>query len=179
MRFYVLALLFISSNAMAQIYQYIDSHGNKVYTNQPPNGVMSRPVELHAPNTIEAINSSPVSDQSSESDTAPPYQTLEVQVPEEVLRANNGSFSVPVSIAPDLDSKHRVQLLVNGMPHGPALHAQVLEAINLPRGEHELAVQVVSGKRVLQVSPSQRLTVQRVHVNSPALRANPQSRVTP
>jgi hypothetical protein len=39
----------------------------------------------------------------------------------------------------------------------------ILQLVNIDRGEHSLAVQVINGESVLQQSPTVTLTVQRVH----------------
>jgi hypothetical protein len=39
----------------------------------------------------------------------------------------------------------------------------ILQLVNVDRGEHSLAVQVISGEDVIQQSPSVTFTVQRVH----------------
>lgn len=179
MRFCLLALILVSLSAQAQIYQYTDSQGNKVYTNQPPSGVESRAVELNEPNSIQAIELPAPPTQSQNQNLADAYSLLALRLPEDVVRANNGSFSVPVTIEPALAPTHRLQLLVNGAAHGPAIHGQVLEAVNLPRGELELAVAVLSQGKVIQRSAVQSVSVQRVHTQSPALRPTPLPRVIP
>ncbi|MFU1922692.1 DUF4124 domain-containing protein, partial [Klebsiella pneumoniae] len=45
-------LLAAALPAMAQIYQYTDANGNKVFTNQPPDGVQAQTVELQPTNTV-------------------------------------------------------------------------------------------------------------------------------
>lgn len=165
------------SQAFAAIYEYTDSRGNQVFTNQPPAEVQSRQINLPKPNTIAPAPVDEPQTEPNNSDAASPYQAIVLShLPDEqALRANNGHFSVEVHTTPALDPKHRLQLLIDGQPHGPALYARVLEAVNVPRGEHQVAVQVLSGKRVLQTSDSQTIHVQRVNTQSPALRPKPRT----
>ena len=96
------------------------------------------------------------------------------------LRANNGTFSVNVELRPALRANHRLRLVLDGQPHGPATRGSQLQVVNADRGEHQLAVQVLAGEQVIQQSESHTFTVQRVNTGSPALRPPPpQPKPTP
>jgi hypothetical protein len=82
---------------------------------------------------------------------------------EEALRANNGTFTVSVLINPRLQGTHRLRLLLDGQPYGQPSNVPTLQLVNIDRGEHNLAVQVIDGQNVVQQSPTVTLTVQRVH----------------
>lgn len=169
--------------AGAEIYKYTDERGNTVFTNQPPSGVSSQPIHLPPANTIQGADSLDAATPSSEPSSATaPYQhlTLSNLPDDEAMRANNGSFSVEVRLMPPLQPSHQLQLLVDGQPHGNATHSLRLPAQNLDRGEHSLAVQVISGQDVIQQSDSVSVNVQRVNTNhSPALRPPVRPRSTP
>ena len=80
----------------------------------------------------------------------------------QALRANNGSFSVDVRIQPSLQATHRLRLLLDGQPYGPPSDTTQLHLLNIDRGEHSLAVQVLAEDEIIQQSPTLRLTVLRV-----------------
>lgn len=80
----------------------------------------------------------------------------------QALRANNGSFSVGVQIQPPLQATHRLRLLLDGQPYGPASNTTQLHLLNVDRGEHSLAVQVLIRDEVIQQSPTLRFNVLRV-----------------
>jgi hypothetical protein len=82
---------------------------------------------------------------------------------EEALRANNGTFTVSVLIKPRLQAPHLLRLLLDGQPYGQSSNVPILQLVNIDRGEHSLAVQVINGEEVLQQSPTVTFTVQRVH----------------
>lgn len=160
-------------SAAAQIYHYTDEQGNRVFTDSPPISVDAERLDLPRVNSVPRTLPPKDKTQSSiEDEAAPLYSQLTLQVPdEEAIRANNGSFTVTVSITPALAAQHRLQLLVDGQPHGMPSSSLQLSAANLDRGEHALAVQVLSGKRLIQQSADVAVVVQRIHLNSPARRS--------
>lgn len=168
----------------AQIFQYTDAKGNRVFTDQPPLGADASSIELGSTNSLPApksIQAPAATEDPTTAVSATPYSLLQLSgLPdEEALRANNGSFTVQVEIAPKLAKQHRLQLLIDGQAYGAASASSSLQVDNLERGEHRLAVQVLSGEKVLQSSAEQSITVQRVHTSSPALRPRPTPRPGP
>jgi len=167
-------LLLLALPASAQIYKYIDANGNTVFTNQPPDGSAAQSVELQPTNTVEMQVPSAATSGSADTATeqAAPYRTLRLtDLPSaEALRANNGSFSVGVELEPRLAANHRLRLLLDGRPYGQASNVPRLQLTNVDRGEHSLAVEVLSGERAIQQSATVTFTVQRVNTSSPALR---------
>lgn len=170
--------------ATAQIYKYTDAQGNTVFSDQAPQGVASEQVTLPAVNTVqpppmptlEATGGEPAA-------TGQAYSTLRLlglPADDGALRANNGTFSVNVELRPALRANHRLRLVLDGQPHGPATRGSQLQVVNADRGEHQLAVQVLAGEQVIQQSESHTFTVQRVNTGSPALRPPPpQPKPTP
>ncbi|MVW74511.1 DUF4124 domain-containing protein [Pseudomonas xionganensis] len=168
-------LLSLALPAAAQIYKYTDAHGNTVFTDQPPEGQAAENVELAPTNSVDmqvpalpAASPDPV-------ESKLPYSTLALtDIPDdEALRANNGTFSVGVQIEPRLRPGHRLRLLLDGQPYGKPSNGPRLQLTEIDRGEHSLAVEVLSGEQQLQQSPAVTFTLQRVHTSSPALRPPP------
>ena len=160
--------------AMAQIYKYTDANGNTVFTNQPPEGQSVESVELLPTNTVQAQPPATAEQPEQTEGTKAPYSRLALTgLPtEEALRANNGTFSVGVDIEPRLRTGHTLRLLLDGQPHGQPSQVPSLQVSNADRGEHSLAVEVLSGDRQLMQSTPVTFTVQRISLNSPA-RAKP------
>jgi hypothetical protein len=169
--------------ASAEIYRYTDEKGNTVFTNQPPANVDSQQIRLPPANTVQSAPAEAYQNPGQQNqEQQAPYRRLELtDLPDaEALRANNGTFTVNVAIEPELAVNHRLQLLLDGKTHGTASSSPQLQVINLDRGDHSLAVAVVSGNRVVQQSDARALTVQRVNVNtSPALRPPPPPKPKP
>lgn len=178
-------LLALALPVSAQIYKYTDANGNVVFTNQPPGGVQSEEVKIQQPNTVKVAPSTPVDSGSGsgEEQNQDAYETLELgNLPDdEALRANNGTFSVTVTIAPALRNGHNLRLILDGQPYDEPSPATSRQLTNIDRGEHQLAVEVVDSQgQTIQGSPAQTFTVQRVNVNtSPALRPKPTPLPTP
>lgn len=154
--------------AAAQIYKYTDADGNTAYSNQPPDGVPAQAVELPPLNRVERQNPA-----SPDAPTPPAardkprnaYEELTLtDIPtEEALRANNGTFTVGVRAQPRLQSPHLFRLLLDGQPYGQPTNVPRLQLVNIDRGEHSLAVQVIDGENLVQQSDTLTFTVQRVH----------------
>ncbi|WP_460160249.1 DUF4124 domain-containing protein [Pseudomonas sp. S2_B10] len=166
-RTFLYILLLIALPAAGQIYKYTDANGNTAYSNQPPDGVQAQPVELPPLNRVEP--QAPSAPQSPRPEAPQParnaYEILELAgLPtDEALRANNGTFTVNVLIKPRLQPPHQLRLVLDDEPYGQPSNVPVLQLVNIDRGEHRLAVQVIDGQTVIQQSPPAVFTVQRVH----------------
>ena len=163
--FYI--LLLIALPATAQIYKYTDANGNTVYSDHSPDGVQTQPVELPPLNRVEP--QAPGAPAAPETDNRGPvrnaYDILELAgLPtEEAVRANNGTFTVQVLIKPRLQPPHQLRLVLDDEPYGQPSNVPILQLVNVDRGEHRLAVQVIDGQTIIQQSPPVPLSVQRVH----------------
>lgn len=169
-------LISLALPATAQIYKYTDARGNTVFTDQPPEGQAAQSVELTPTNSVDMqLPRLPTPEASAPEPSTPPYKTLQLtDIPStEAIRANNGSFTVGVQIEPRLAPGHRLRLLLDGKPHGEPSNVPRLQLNNIDRGEHSLAVEVLSGEQSLQQSQTVTFTVQRVNTSSPALRPPP------
>lgn len=170
-------LLALALPASAEIYRYTDDRGNPVYTNQPPQGVASESVQLGPTNTVAAPAAPRPAAAEAEDELR--YSRLEVTgVPDDddTLRANAGTFSVGVSLAPSLREGDLLQLLLDGQPvAAPGTRTQ-FHFESLDRGTHSLQAVILRDGEPLQSSASVTFTVQRVHIGSPALpRPQPRS----
>ncbi|WP_447889839.1 DUF4124 domain-containing protein [Pseudomonas hormoni] len=165
-RGFLLMLLLIALPAAAQIYKYTDAAGNTAYSNQPPDGVKAEPVELPPLNSVESQTpAAPPVEATSREQPRSAYEVLELtNLPTtEALRANNGTFTVNVLIKPRLQGPHLFRLLLDDQPYGQPSNVPILQLVNIDRGTHSLAVQVIEGEDVVQQSPVLTFTVQRVH----------------
>ncbi|WP_339478861.1 DUF4124 domain-containing protein [Pseudomonas fluorescens] len=166
-RTYLYLLLLFALPTHAQIYKYTDANGHTVYSDHSPDGVDAQPVELPPLNRVES--QSPSTPPAVETDNRQPernaYEVLELAgLPtEEALRANNGTFTVNVLIKPRLQPPHQLRLVLDDEPYGQRSNVPILQLVNVDRGEHRLAVQVIDGETIVQQSPPVVFTVQRVH----------------
>lgn len=171
--------------AAAEIYKYTDANGKTVFTNQPPQGTNAETVNLPPVNTVQAPPPSTMPGNSQDAaGTEQVYQVLEItNLPdEEALRANNGNFTASVRIEPQLRIGDSLQLLLDGQPYGGLTSSVEFPLSNIERGEHSLSVQVFSGDRLIQQSPTVTFTTQRISTNSPArppIKPTPPPKPTP
>ncbi|WP_434654003.1 DUF4124 domain-containing protein [Pseudomonas sp. R3-56] len=167
--FSIIFLSLLALPATAQIYKYTDADGNTAYSNQPPDGVPAQAVELPPLNSVESqtpgSREAPAAAQGSDAPRNA-YDILELtDIPtEEALRANNGTFTVGVRAQPRLQGPHLFRLLLDGQPYGQPSNVPRLQLVNIDRGEHSLAVQVINGERLVQQSETVTFTVQRIHL---------------
>lgn len=169
-------LLSLALPASAQIFKYTDANGNTVFTDQPPEGQATQDVELPPTNSVSMpVPSAPVAPPEDTADNTAPYSILQLTgIPDDAaMRANNGTFSVGVDIQPRLASNHRLRLLLDGKPYGQPTNVPSIQLSNVDRGEHSVAVEVLSGEQSIQQSATATFTVQRVNTSSPALRPPP------
>ncbi|MFJ2467065.1 DUF4124 domain-containing protein [Pseudomonas sp. NPDC087615] len=166
-RGFLFLLLVIALPAASQIYKYTDANGNTVYSDHSPDGMKAQTVELPPLNSVKpqapSAPAAPTSDSREQPRSA--YEILELAgLPtEEALRANNGTFTVNVLIKPRLQPPQLLRLLLDDQPYGQPSNVPILQLVNVDRGEHRLAVQVIDGETIIQQSPPVVFTVQRVH----------------
>jgi hypothetical protein len=166
----VCLLLALSLPVTAQIYSYTDANGNQVFTNEPPQGSDAQAVQLNPTNTISGQPStSTINPTPDDSSMSAPFSELQLTgLPsDEALRANNGNFSVGVSSTPALTPGLQLQLILDGQAYGQPSSNPPLQLNNIPRGEHTLAVQVLSGGKSIQQSSAVTFTIQRVALGTP------------
>jgi hypothetical protein len=162
----MLLLLSLAFPVTAQIYKYTDADGNTGYSNQPPDGVKAQPVELPPLNSVES--QPPSRNRQPKPATANNLTSREVLeltgLPvTEALRANDGTFTVNVLIKPRLQGTHLLRLWLDDQPYGQPGNVPILQLVNIDRGQHRLAVQVIDGDTVIQQSPTVTFTLQRMH----------------
>ncbi len=169
----VMGLLALPVNA--EIYKHTDAEGNTSYTDQPAAGAVSEPIKLPPLNSITLPPPAPApspADNPVETQAKTPYALQAGNlVDQQAIRANDGNLIVEVLIQPRLQPEHRLQLLLDGQPYGQPSNLAALQLVNLDRGEHSLAIQVLEGQALVQQSPAIRFTVLRAH-RGPAQRTS-------
>ncbi len=143
--------------ALAGVYSYIDTEGNRVFTDRP-SGQAVEEVQLKPSNSM-ATQPTP-----APRAVLPPKQQaaairyqLQILSPaaDEAIRNNAGTVSVTVEAEPALQPGHFYQLLLDGEQFGAPGEQTSFQLSNVDRGTHQLAVAVVDAEeRVLQQSES-------------------------
>lgn len=161
MRLLMFLLLSLAFPVMAQIYKYTDADGNAGYNNQPPDGVKAQPVQGYH-HSAAGVESQPPRKPEPPAKAGNPeqphvtYEVLELTgLPvTEALRANDGTFTVNVLIKPRLQGTHLLRLWLDDQPYGQPGNVPILQLVNIDRGQHRLAVQVIDGDTVIQQKPN-------------------------
>jgi hypothetical protein len=155
--------------ALAEVFTYVDSDGNRVYTDQPKPGNASR-VEMAPLNKMPAVK-------GRERPKAPPaqpaaapiYQVLRIlfPAPDSVVEDAAGNLMVTINSEPALLPEHNYRLLFDGKQAGEASRSAVFPLENLERGTHQLAVEIIDSQGlVIERTPNQPVHVRRVSLDS-------------
>ncbi|WP_137820506.1 DUF4124 domain-containing protein [Pseudomonas sp. 2FG] len=166
MRFFLLSLLLIGLPVAAEVYTYIDSEGNRVFTDRPKPGNAKR-IELAPSNGMSASPAPPPPAPVQAAPAAPPaYQLLRILVPEPdatIRDGASGDLIVTATSEPSLLAGHNYRLLLDGQTVGEPSRSPVFPLSNLPRGTHQLAVEILDGNgRTLERTPTQPVHVLRI-----------------
>lgn len=162
----LLCLLLITWPAAADVYTYVDPQGNRVFTDQPhpgnarrvdipPSNISSQP-----PKHVVQKNPAPAKPKAMFR-----YQLLRILVPEPdaTVRSMTGELIVSVSNDPVLQNGHTYRLLVDDQPYGQAGRSPVFPLINIDRGTHQLAVEILDETgRILERTPNQPFHMLRI-----------------
>ncbi|MHC8346429.1 DUF4124 domain-containing protein [Pseudomonas sp. RT6P73] len=147
MRLWLLIACLIALPVTADVFTYVDAHGNRVYTDQPGSGNAKR-VPLATSNRMSAnpTGAAPVlTKQKTEDKPLFHYDMLRVLVPEPdaTVRSNAGELIVSVTNEPGLQRGHRYRLLLDGQPTAEPGLSPVFALSNIDRGSHNLSVEIL------------------------------------
>lgn len=143
----MLASCLIALSASAEVFTYVDTQGNRVFTDQPGSGNAKR-VPLATSNRMPAnpTGAAPVM-AAKRTETKPlfHYDMLRVLVPEPdaTIRSNAGELIVSITSEPGLQRGHRYRLLLDGQPTAEPGPSPVFALSNIDRGSHNLSVEIL------------------------------------
>lgn len=175
MRFILFSLLLLALPAVADVYTYIDSEGNRVFTDQPRGN--AKKVEI-APTNGMNQNRSPTVRAPAPAAPAelPAYNLLRILIPEPdatVQEGSSGNLIVTLTSDPPLMDGHNYRLLLDGQVAGTPGRSPVFPLTNLDRGTHTLAAEIIDAQgRIVERTPSQPVHIVRTSLESKR-RANP------
>lgn len=158
-------LMLIGQPAAAEVYTYIDTEGNRVFTDQPHKN--AKKVEVAPSNQIRATPKKPSQASSAEPKVAPlfRYQLLRILAPEpdSTIRDIQGNLIVTVTNDPELQPGHAYRLLLDGKAYGNAGRSPVFPMTNIDRGTHQLSIEIVDEfGRVAERTPNQPFHMMRI-----------------
>jgi hypothetical protein len=149
-------LLAASLPVTAAVYTYVDTDGNRVFTDQPRPG--ARRLQLDPRGAAPASARSP----QAPAPVAARYDMLRVLIPEPdaTLPPSESGLIVTVTSDPGLRPGHAYLLFLDGQAVGRPGRSPVFPLPALSPGIHRLAVAILDANgRVLERTPSQPLRI--------------------
>ncbi len=175
MRFALLFLMLLGLPAVADVYTYIDSDGNRVFTDQPRGN--AKKVEITPTNGMDQTAPPTVKLRTPPApEERPAYQLLRILVPEPdaaIQEGSSGNLIVTLTSDPALMAGHNYRLLLDGNVVGTPSRSPVVPLTNLDRGTHQLAAEIIDAAgRTIERTPSQPVHILRISLDSKR-RVNP------
>jgi len=152
-----LLLCVISLMAVAEVYRSVDAKGNVTYSDTP-----SRNAEKVKLPKIMVYSPAPTprrEDKPEPIKEPPHYQKMSITKPkpDETIWDNQGIVEMVLALEPELKVSlgHRVQVTVDGMPHGQPRVTTRIHFADLDRGTYSIGAQVVDtrGKALIAAGP--------------------------
>lgn len=152
--FILLALFFISTAAVAEMYKWTDQDGKVIYSDKPnPNGseekVDGPPLTTYKPATTQKpfTYTPKTTDQNSARDRVS-YSEFSIDQPvnDAAIRENTGNVSLIMSISPGLNSNrnHTIEIFLDGNKKG-STSGLSYQFTNMDRGTHTVTAKIVDG----------------------------------
>jgi hypothetical protein len=179
----LLVLTLCAVGVQAEIYKIKDAKGNITFTDtpgdKPAETVNLRPTMI-APSEPDASSVPPVTtsiiEPGAPAEEAQPAKNesiykARILSPKEgaEITADQRDLAVAVTVSPGLAETDEFQLTIDGQPYGETTRGNSFVIREVPRGEHNIRVNIVSLEgKVLASSESVRVFVLRTGVNSPA-----------
>ena len=170
MRKLLILILFIPLISMANVYKWTDENGNVHFSDHQIKGAEKVKLpELQTFSDLPKIEAETAHAKAPSTD-AHGYQSIAIKQPEmnATIRNNTGIVAVNVSIEPQLEELHKVQLLLDGNPVGQPKPGTLFQLKDVKRGEHTVAARIVdqNGTTLLE---SEKVTIHLhwLNVNMP------------
>ena len=146
------ACLLVSQPTLAKVYKKVLPDGTVVFSDAPTEG--SEEIEVKP---LPSINLPPIkpftpSPKSTPGVAPEVYKSFSISSPshDETINHGAGNFSVSLKVSPELIPKHKIQVLLDGQPIGPAASTTVFNLTHVDRGTHTISARIISqrGKTV-------------------------------
>ncbi|UYZ85115.1 DUF4124 domain-containing protein [Entomomonas sp. E2T0] len=175
-----IALLLTCVSLNAQVYSYVDSNGNTIYTDNPPENQETRDLDIKITPSVnktektldesdlKTVRLSPTTPinipNASNGDSNAPfkiisinYQSLTIITPkhEATIINSDGQLMVTIESSPKLSSDHKYRIVIDGKTVSEST-SPTFSINNLERGEHKLIAEIIdSNKSVVKKSKEQ------------------------
>ncbi|MGB0359961.1 MAG: DUF4124 domain-containing protein [Endozoicomonas sp.] len=161
-----LSCILLAGSVSAAIYKTVDETGNIVFTDNAPTDQSVEEVKLRPLIPIPATQSiRQTPPPRSDKEAFKGYVKLEFIEPSPRATIHNQShFNVRISLSPDLQSGHRVRLLLNGKRIGELTEQFNFTVSNVERGSQELTAEILDAKSKVLKSTNNTVYVHRAMV---------------
>ncbi|MFD1260963.1 DUF4124 domain-containing protein [Entomomonas asaccharolytica] len=175
-----ITLLLACASLNAQVYSYVDSNGNTIYTDNPPENQATRNLDIKVTPSVnktennvdeadlKTVRLSPttpinVPNASNGESNAPfkvisiNYQSLTIVTPEheDTITNSDGQLMITLESSPKLSSNHKYRIIIDGETVGEST-SPTFSINNLERGEHKLVAKIIdSDKNVIKKTEQQ------------------------
>ncbi|WP_455204981.1 DUF4124 domain-containing protein [Kaarinaea lacus] len=158
--------------SQAAVYKHVDEQGNVSYSDVPSKKD-EKPVKVEEPMTFTP-DPATRSSSSSETEKKPAekpveYQSLSIISPanDAAVRSNSGDVTIQLSLAPELQRKHYIIVILDGAKVHEGSSTSVT-LTNLDRGTHTISAQVQDAReKTLLASDPISFHLQRAAVGRP------------
>ena len=139
----------------AEVYKQVNPDGSVTFTDVPKSQDEA-PVQIQPMSTFKATPAPAISSTPKSKSVSTKYTSVSITSPtnEATIRDNAGNLDVTASVAPGLQSGHKMVLLDNGTPQGESASGS-FKLNNIDRGAHTLTVQIQdgAGKTLISSNP--------------------------
>jgi hypothetical protein len=139
---FLCALVFYTQALCADVYKGTDSSGKTIYSDKPFENSEKIEVELPPTYTTPPVKTTI---EPNKKETPVSYQ-LSIVAPtqDQTFTTDIKSIDVLVSVTPALQKGDKIQLLLNGQPHGAPSDATTFTLESLFRGAYTVQAQIIS-----------------------------------
>ncbi|MPY26523.1 DUF4124 domain-containing protein [Shewanella sp. YLB-07] len=150
-------LLFFTLFAQATVYKWVDKDGKIHYSDKPIENSEAVEFKSNTQNQIKLqIPKANASASNDDPESLTQYK-LSIASPaeEETIRDNEGKITIMARISPDLESKHVLVLLMDGVVVGTPQTSPIFSLKDIDRGEHNFVIKAVAqnGKQLASTPP--------------------------
>ncbi|MCG9697868.1 DUF4124 domain-containing protein [Shewanella sp. Isolate11] len=166
----LITIMLLTASASATVYKWVDKDGKVHYSDTPVENSQTVEFKSSTENNIKLPPPVvlPNSPKGQPQDEQAPYQiSITSPYEEETLRDNNGEITITASIEPELATRHKLVLLMDGKRVGVPQSNAIFKLENVDRGEHVFEIHAIAqnGKQ-LASTPPRTVFLHRAIINS-------------
>lgn len=153
--FIVVAVTFVSGNAIAGIYKYLDENGNIAYSDRPVQGAQKLKIKARSTADVDEAQraADALENDDGNSKEVTSYESLELLTPndDKVVSDRSGSVQVILLPTPKLSSTHELVITVDGKDISRGRHAN-LNLSQVSRGTHTVSGRILDANGNTMIS---------------------------